>query len=102
MSLVPVHGGLDQLIDRVLPFSKKKALLAEAGGLPKIQVNDADLSMVYRISDGTLSPLTGPMSKDEVNEVLESQTVTRKGKRYAWTIPQSLPVTDAEAAKLKV
>jgi sulfate adenylyltransferase len=60
MSLVPVHGGLDQLVDRVLTFNKKKALLSEAGSLPKIQVNEADLATMQRISDGTLSPLTGP------------------------------------------
>jgi len=102
MSLVPVHGGLDQLVDRVLTFNKKKALLSEAGSLPKIQVNEADLATMQRISDGTLSPLTGPMNQDVANQVLDTQTITSKGKKYAWTYPFSLPVTDAEAAKLKV
>jgi sulfate adenylyltransferase len=102
MSLVPVHGGLDQLVDRVLTFNKKKALLSEAGSLPKIQVNEADLATMQRISDGTLSPLTGPMNQDVANQVLDTQTITSKGKKYAWTYPFSLPVTDEEAAKLKV
>ena len=102
MSLVPVHGGLDQLVDRVLTFNKKKALLSEAGSLPKIQVNEADLATMQRISDGTLSPLTGPMNQDVANQVLDTQTITSKGKKYAWTVPFSLPVTDEEAAKLKV
>jgi sulfate adenylyltransferase len=102
MSLVPVHGGLDQLVDRVLTFNKKKALLSEAGSLPKIQVNEADLATMQRIADGTLSPLTGPMNQDVANQVLDTQTITNKGKKYAWTVPFSLPVTDEEAAKLKV
>ena len=102
MSLVPVHGGLDQLVDRVLTFNKKKALLSEAGSLPKIQVNEADLATMQRISDGTLSPLTGPMNQDVANQVLDTQTITSKGKKYAWTYPFSLPVTDDEASKLKV
>src|SRR4030095_1681717 len=102
MSLVPVHGGLDQLVDRVLTFNKKKALLSEAGSLPKIQVNDADLATMQRISDGTLRPLSRPMTQDAANQVLDTQTITSKGKKYAWTVPFSLPVTDEEAAKLKV
>ncbi len=44
MSLVPVHGGLSAPVDRVLPFSKKKALQSEAQGKARIAVTDADLS----------------------------------------------------------
>jgi sulfate adenylyltransferase len=100
MSLVPVHGGLDQLVNRILPLTRRKALLAEAGSMPRIQVSNSDLSAVYRYADGTLSPLTGPMNEDEWNRVLNTQTIVRNGKAYAWTIPQALPVTDAEAATL--
>jgi sulfate adenylyltransferase len=102
MSLVPVHGGLDAPVDRVLSLRKRKALLAECGGMAKIQVTDADLSMVYRFSDGTLSPLTGPMDEAEFNHVLDTKTITRNGTAYAWTIPMALPVTDSEAASLEV
>jgi len=31
MALVPVHGGLDNLVNQVLPYSKRKSLLAELG-----------------------------------------------------------------------
>ena len=101
MSLVPVHGGLSQLVNRVLPWSKRKALVAEAAAMPKIQVTDADLSIVYRWSDGTLSPLDGPMAEDDWNHVLDHGSIVRGGTAYAWTIPFALPVTDAEAASLK-
>lgn len=100
MALVPVHGGLSELIDRRLPFSKQKALLSEARELPKIQVSDADLATLYRIADGTLSPLTGPMNREDWEHVLEHACILRGGHRYAWTIPLALPVTHEEAASL--
>ena len=100
MSLVPVHGGLAQPIDRVLPLSKKKSLVNEAASMPKIRVTDADLSAVYRFGDGTLSPLEGPMNADDYKSVLETQTIVRNGKAYAWTIPMALPITDGEAKAL--
>ncbi|MFM7200254.1 MAG: sulfate adenylyltransferase [Myxococcota bacterium] len=102
MALVPVHGGLSQPVNRTIPFSKRKALHSEAFEMPRIAVSDADLSTVYRFADGTLSPLTGPMNADEFNHVLANRCIVREGKSYAWTIPLSLPVTDTEAASLKV
>ena len=95
--LVPVHGGLDEPIDRIVPLSQRSNFIAEASKLPSIRVSDADLSTVYRFSDGALSPLEGPMKEDEYNQVLDSSVIVRNGKRYAWTIPLSLPVTDEEA-----
>ena len=102
MALVPVHGGLDAPVERILPLTKRKSLLAEAAAMPKIVVSDADLSAVYRYSDGTLSPLTGPMNEAEWNRVLDTASIERGGVAYAWTIPMALPVTDAEAAQLVV
>ena len=95
--LVPVHGGLDEPIDRIVPLNQRSKFTAEASKLPSIRVSDADLSTVYRFSDGALSPLEGPMNEDEYNQVLDSSVIVRNGKRYAWTIPLSLPVTDEEA-----
>jgi sulfate adenylyltransferase len=102
MSLVPVHGGLSEPVDRVLPLTERKQLLADAERLPCFEVNDADLSAVYRIGDGTLSPMIGPMNEDEYNDVLDTHSIERGGVRYAWAIPIALPVTDEEAAGLKV
>ncbi|MFT4628700.1 MAG: sulfate adenylyltransferase [Myxococcota bacterium] len=102
MSLIPVHGGLDVPVNRRLPLSRRKALLAEAANLPKISVTDADLATVHRLADGTLSPLTGPMNEVQFNLVLDERVVMSNGKRYAWTIPIGLPITDAEASSLEV
>ncbi|MDP2304885.1 MAG: sulfate adenylyltransferase [Pseudomonadota bacterium] len=102
MSLVPVHGGLAAPVDRILTWRKKSALAAEAVAMPRIVVTDADLSVVYRIADGTLSPLTGFMDQAEFDHVLDYQNIVRGGKAYAWTIPLALPVAEEEAALLTI
>lgn len=101
MSLVPVHGGLSSPVNRVLPWSRQKSLRADAASLPRIVVTDADLSVVYRIADGTLSPLTGFMDRTTFDRVLDERHVVVNGKAYAWTIPFALPVSEEEAATLK-
>ena len=98
--LVPVHGGLSEPVDRLVPLKDKAAFLSEAAGLPSIRVTDADLATVYRIADGALSPLTGPMKKAVFDRVLDEKVIESNGGRYAWTIPISLPLTDAEAGTL--
>lgn len=99
--LIPPHGGLTQPICRTVPAEETAAFLASAAKLPKVPVSAADLSTVYRLGDGTLSPLTGPMSGSEYNQVLEHAYIERGGKRYAWTIPLALPVTAAQAKTLE-
>lgn len=102
MSLIPVHGGLEAPVDRVLKLSKRKALLAEAASMPKIAVTEADLATVHRLADGTLSPLTGPMTEEQWNTVLSERVVISRGERHVWTIPIAFPITDEEAASLKI
>lgn len=99
-NLVPVHGGLAEPVDRVVSLKERTAFLEEAAKLPAIRVSSADLSTVYRISDGALSPLVGPMKKDAYDLVLSDRVIVSEGSRYAWTIPISLPITDEEAANL--
>lgn len=99
--LVPVHGGLDEPVDRIVSFKHKAAFLAEAAALPSIRVTAADLSTVHRLADGALSPLTGPMKRDAFERVLQEKLIVSNGRKYAWTIPISLPITDAEAGSLK-
>ncbi len=102
MSLVPVHGGLDAPVYRFLALSKRKALLAEAAAMPKIALAEAELATLYRIADGTLSPLTGFMDQSVYDQVLDQRHIVSKGARYAWTIPLSLPATAVEVAALRV
>jgi sulfate adenylyltransferase len=96
--LVPVHGGLAEPVDRVVPLKHRRVFLAEAERLPRLRVNKADLSTVHRLADGTLSPLEGPMDGATWHRVLEHRNVLVAGRPYAWTIPLSLPAEDDEAA----
>ena len=98
--LVPVHGGLERPVDRRVPLSGRKAFLNEAEKLPSFEVSNADLSTVYRIADGTLSPLQGPMREEVWRRVLDESVIESGGDLYAWTIPLSLPLTDEEAGRL--
>ncbi|MFT5079586.1 MAG: sulfate adenylyltransferase, partial [Planctomycetota bacterium] len=90
----PVHGGLDSLVNRIVPASDAWA------GLAKVAVNDTDMTTLYRIADGTLSPITGPMGSADMGTVLAGCSIERDGKSWAWGIPTILPVTDAEAAAM--
>jgi sulfate adenylyltransferase len=93
---VPVHGGLASPVDRIVPKSEMDS--GRWSTLPRIDVNETDRTTLYRIADGTLSPLDGPMGKAAYRMVIDSASIERDGRRYAWTIPIVLPVTEAEAA----
>ena len=62
-------------------------VIATCPDLPGVPVSAADLSTVYRLGDGTLSPLTGPMNQDVYERVLDTKTIEHNGKKLAWTIP---------------
>jgi sulfate adenylyltransferase len=57
---------------------------------------------VYRLGDGGLSPLVGPMTREVYDRVLEESVIEHNGKNYAWTIPLSLPISQPLASQLKV
>ena len=99
--LVPPHGGLKEPVCRTVPAEGIKDFLARAGTLPKVPVSDADLSTVYRLGDGGLSPLTGPMDSATYRRVLDESVLQLNGKPYAWTIPIALPVDAELAGRLK-
>ncbi|MDO5581063.1 MAG: sulfate adenylyltransferase [Planctomycetia bacterium] len=100
--LIPFHGGLNEPVCNAVPAEKIKEFQARAGSLKKVPVSDADLSTVYRWGDGALSPLSGPMDSATFNRVLDESVIEFQGKKYAWTIPLSLPVSEDLAKSLKV
>src|SRR5437764_2577557 len=91
--LIPPHGGVAEPVNRTVAVLDKPST-------DQIPVSDADLSTLYRIADGGLSPLTGPMVKEEYDRVLEEEVIVRGGKKYAWTIPLAFPVSEELAKKL--
>src|SRR3954471_2591256 len=91
--LIPPHGGLTEPVHRTRD---------DVGTHPKkVALSDADLSSLYRIGDGGLSPLTGPMTREEWDRVLDEEVIVRDGTKYAWTIPIAFPVSAELAATLK-
>src|SRR4051812_5068542 len=99
--LIPPHGGVAEPINRTASAAGADEVRSLAKGPVAIPISDADLSTLYRIGDGGLSPLTGPMNSEEYNRVLDEEVIVRDGKKYAWTIPLSFPVSAEQARTLK-
>ena len=99
--LVPFHGGLSEPVTLTVPAAEEAAFRAEAAKLPTVPVSDADQSSVYRLGDGVLGPLTGPMNEAVYHRVLDESVIEQGGQLYAWTIPIAFPVTAARAATLE-
>lgn len=98
--LIAPHGGLSEPVNRMV--ADVETFLSRANGLTRVPVSDADLSSVYRFGDGGLSPLTGPMDAQTYHRVLDESVIEVDGKRYAWTIPISLPVSSDLAKTLSI
>jgi sulfate adenylyltransferase len=99
--LIPPHGGLSEPVDCTVPEARVATFRSEAAKLRRMPVSDADLSTVYRFGDGGLSPLAGPMNGQTWHRVLDEAFLEHAGKRYAWTIPLSLPASEALAKELR-
>ncbi len=98
---IPPHGGLREPVDRIVPEAEMKDYLKSIGGLKRVAISVADLSVLNRIGDGGLSPLTGFMDRATFDRVLEEGHILREGKAYAWTIPLSLPVAEEDARAIQ-
>ncbi|RMH72042.1 MAG: adenylyl-sulfate kinase [Gemmatimonadetes bacterium] len=95
--VIPRPHGQDQIKTRILPELDRDYYTHHADNYKSYSISDADLSMFYRMADGGLSPLEGPMSEAEFYHVLDTETIERHGKKYAWTIPIAFPVSQADA-----
>src|SRR5204862_43843 len=100
-SLVPPHGGLNEPLCWTVPADAIDDVVSQAKTLTQIPVSDADLSTVYRLGDGGLSPLSGPMDSATYNRVLDESVIEHNGKLYAWTIPLALPITEEMAKRVR-
>lgn len=99
--LIPPHGGCSQLVNRQVPSSEQADFTAKAKELSQVSISDADLSTLYRIGDGGLTPLTGPMTQDVWNRVLTEEVIESNGNKYAWTIPLAFPIDEATSKNVK-
>lgn len=89
--VIAPHGDCG-LVDRIVPEDEVEFFIQKARSYKSYTISDGDLSAFYRIADGILSPLEGPMGEQEFHRVLDEETIERNGKSYAWTIPIVFPV----------
>ena len=99
--LILYHGGKTEPTCNAVPEDQIDERLKHAATLVKVPVSAADLSTVARWGDGGLTPLDGPMDSETFNRVLDDSVIVENGKKFAWTIPLSLPVTEELAKTLK-
>jgi sulfate adenylyltransferase len=88
-------------VNRTVPAKEAAGFRERASGLKRVPISDADLSSLYRLGDGALSPLTGPMDRSVFERVLNDEVIVQQGKAYAWTIPISFPVERGLSSTLK-
>jgi sulfate adenylyltransferase len=94
-SIAP-HGG--QLVNRVLRGALREAALERAESFPQVQLTRMAASDLEMIAVGAFSPLTGFMTKDDYDCVIDTM---RLGNGLPWTIPVTLPVDEETAAGLE-
>ena len=82
-SLIAPHGG--QLIHRMVDGAQAQEIAARAGSLPRIVLNNRQASDFEMIATGGLSPLTGFMSAEQYQAVIDTRHLP--GGKLAWTIP---------------
>jgi sulfate adenylyltransferase len=91
------HGG--QLINRLASASQKAEFLAQADTLPRLQLTERSLSDLELIAIGGFSPLTGFMEQADYERVVMEM---RLQNGLPWSIPITLPVTEAIADQLQI
>jgi sulfate adenylyltransferase/3'-phosphoadenosine 5'-phosphosulfate synthase len=83
--------------ERLLSGEELEAGLAEAGGLPRLDVGKREAADIYMLSAGALSPLHGFVGEQDYATVLE-QGRLRSGQPFP--IPVTLRIDDDQARRL--
>jgi len=100
-TIVAAHGG-QGLINRNIPEVEREHFKNQALKHKVYMISNEDLATFYRIADGTLSPLEGPMDKNEFYSVLDKEVIVRNGKKCSWTIPLAFPVSKKESESFEI
>ena len=92
--MLPPHGG--KLVDRKPKTEKnRKNLSRKAEGLPKIKIDDSTAKDLQNIADGSYSPLTGFLGRNNFLKVVSDHSLE---DGTVWTVPIILDV-DKEFAE---
>ncbi len=89
------HGGA--LVDLLVRGAEAEKLEQEAEKLPKILVNQRELSDLEMLAVGALSPLTGFLGEKDYRSILETMHLSNG---LAWTIPVTLSLAEDEVKRI--
>ena len=90
------HGG--RLVNRIATHNQRLEFLEKADFLPIVQLDKRAASDLEMIAIGAFSPLTGFMEQADYESVVDQM---RLANGLPWSIPVTLPVTEAVADRLK-
>ena len=96
MRLIRPHG--DTLINREVTGLERETLIQASIDLPKLYLNNREISDLELIATGAFSPLEGFLCEADYRSVRANM---RLANGVAWPIPVTLSVTDEEAAGLR-
>lgn len=94
--MIKPHGG--ELINRYVTDDKRTDLEEKAKSLPKIILDDKNISDLEMIASGAMSPLKGFMVQRDYRSVVESMHLSNG---VAWSIPITLAVNQNHRDKFK-
>ena len=92
---IAAHGGI--LVDRFIAAVDRAAAIAKAAALPKIALNERQISDLELIAIGAVSPLQGFMSQADYEGSVHKM---RLANGLPWSVPVTLAVTPEKAATL--
>lgn len=93
--MIEPHGG--ELVNRYADIDRNSHLINEIKNLPKIILDDKNISDLEMIASGAMSPLKGFMTRDNYLSVVKEMHLAGG---EAWTIPITLSIHGEIAAKL--
>ncbi len=89
------HGGA--LVDLLARSDAAADLASEAANLPKVVVNERELSDLEMLATGALSPLTGFQGEKDYHSVLDTMHLA---DGLAWAIPVVLSISDDDVHRI--
>jgi sulfate adenylyltransferase len=89
------HGGT--LVDLLVPEGERDRAREEARNLPKLTVNERELSDLEMLAVGALSPLTGFLGEKDYRSILDTMHLSGG---LPWTIPVTLSLTEEDLKRI--
>ena len=97
MKLITPHGG--ELVNRQIQGSEREELIRTATTLPKVHLNNRQISDLLLIAIGGYSPLDGFLNEADYTTVRDRM---RLANGVVWTIPITLAVSKDQADALNI